>query len=86
MPILTAFHGIVIRMYYRNHEPQHFHAEHQGDHATFTFDGQLHSGVIRSRRARALIETWAALHRHELQSNWGRAGQGLPLEHIAPLE
>jgi hypothetical protein len=28
MPIISAFFGIVIRMYYKEHEPPHFHAEH----------------------------------------------------------
>ena len=27
MPIISAFFGIVIRMFYREHEPAHFHAE-----------------------------------------------------------
>jgi hypothetical protein len=27
MPIISAFFGIVIRMYYKEHEPAHFHAE-----------------------------------------------------------
>jgi uncharacterized protein DUF4160 len=26
MPTISAFHGIVIRMYWRDHEPPHFHA------------------------------------------------------------
>ena len=33
MPIISAFFGIVIRMYYRDHEPPHFHAEHAGQQA-----------------------------------------------------
>jgi hypothetical protein len=28
VPIISAFFGIVIRMYYKEHEPAHFHAEH----------------------------------------------------------
>jgi hypothetical protein len=30
MPIISTFFGIVIRMFYKEHEPPHFHAEHQG--------------------------------------------------------
>jgi Domain of unknown function (DUF4160) len=52
MPIISAFFGIVIRMYYKEHEPAHFHAEHSGQRATFDFNGELLSGEIRSRRAR----------------------------------
>ena len=53
MPIISAFFGIVIRMYYKEHEPAHFHAEHSGQKATFDFNGELIAGSIRSRRARA---------------------------------
>lgn len=54
MPVIAAFFGIVIRMFYREHRPPHFHAEHGGDRATFTFDGEVLSGGIRSSRARRL--------------------------------
>ena len=40
MPIISAFFGIVIRMFYREHEPPHFHAEYQGQQAKFDFDGK----------------------------------------------
>jgi hypothetical protein len=56
MPVIAAFFGIVIRMFYQGHEPAHFHAEHQGEQATFSFDGRLIAGAIRSRRGRRYIE------------------------------
>ena len=58
MPIISTFLGIVIRMFYQEHGPPHFHAEHQGDHATFTFDGAVLAGAIRSARARGHIRAW----------------------------
>lgn len=86
MPIISAFFGIIIRMYYRDHEPPHFHAEHQGQHATFTFDGELLAGSIRSRTASRLIREWAKEHEAELKDNWQKVKDGDPLDHIAPLE
>jgi hypothetical protein len=38
VPIVSVFFGIVIRMFYREHEPAHFHAEYQGQQGKFTFD------------------------------------------------
>lgn len=29
VPIIAMFFGIVVRMFYKEHEPAHFHAEHQ---------------------------------------------------------
>lgn len=86
MPIISTFFGIVIRMFYREHEPGHFHAEYQGQQATFDFSGTPLSGSMRSRTARRLIEQWATLHRSELESNWRRMKSGEALERIEPLE
>jgi len=85
MPIISAFFGIVIRMYYKEHEPPHFHAEHSGHKATFDFNGELIAGEIRSRRAREQIRTWAQQHSVELATNWGRMKAGQSLEAIKPL-
>jgi len=51
MPIISTFFGIVIRMYYQDHEPAHFHAEYQGRQAKFTFDGELLAGEQLDRIA-----------------------------------
>jgi len=85
MPIISAFFGIVIRMYYKEHEPEHFHAEYAGQQAKFTFDGGLIAGEIASRRAVRRIRTWARAHRVELEANWVKMKAGQALEAIAPL-
>ena len=41
MPVVSLFFGIVIRMFYLVHGIPHFHAEYQGQHATFTFEGEI---------------------------------------------
>lgn len=86
MPVISVFFGIMIRMFYREHGVPHFHAEHQGHQATFTFDGKLLAGDIGSRTASRLIEEWAIAHRFELMANWSRMEVGRPLERIAPLD
>jgi hypothetical protein len=73
-------------MYYREHGISHFHAEYHGQMATFTFDGKLLAGRIRSRTALRLIEEWAVLHREELAANRRRIEAGEPLEGIDPLD
>ena len=69
MPTLSSFYGIMIRMYYRDHEPAHFHAEYQGQQGKFDFSGTLMAGAFRSRTALRLIREWALLHRAELEVN-----------------
>jgi hypothetical protein len=86
MPVISTFFGIVVRMFYRDHGPPHFHAEHQGEQATFTFDGSPLAGALSSRTARRLIKEWSLAHRAELDADWDRARSGEPLERIEPLE
>ena len=86
MPIISTFFGIVVRMFYQEHEPGHFHAEYQGQQATFLFSGELLAGEIRSGTALRLILEWAAEHRGELEANWARMKTGQALARIRPLE
>jgi len=73
-------------MYYREHGPPHFHADYQGEHASFTFDGETLAGSLRSRTARRLIKKWALARRDALEANWVRARACERLLWIAPLE
>jgi hypothetical protein len=41
MPIISIFFGILIRMYFDDHAPPHFHAEHQGQEAVIDFEGRI---------------------------------------------
>ena len=86
MPVIAVFFGIIVRMFYREHEPAHFHAEHQGQHGKFEFDGRLIIGNITSKTALKLIREWAQLHRTELEANWAKMKAGEALDRIAPLE
>jgi hypothetical protein len=69
MPVVSTFFGIIVRMFFDDHEPPHFHVEYQGQSATFDFAGKLLTGELRSVRARRLVREWARLHDHELRVN-----------------
>ena len=86
MPIISVFFGIVVRMYYKEHEPGHFHAEPQSQHGQLDFSGEMLVGNIQSRTALRLIREWAVLHQTELGANWEQMKAGRPLNGIAPLE
>ena len=86
MPVISTFFGIIVRMFYQDHEPPHFHVEYQGEHAKFSFAGELLAGELRSRTAVRRVARWAALHQRELEANWTRMKAGQPLERIEPLE
>ncbi|MBI3281948.1 MAG: DUF4160 domain-containing protein [Acidobacteria bacterium] len=86
MPEVTRFFGIVIRMYFSDHEPAHFHAQYGEFEALVEIETLAKLGGDLPRRAMALVLEWAALHRQELRSNWERARLGTPLQPIAPLD
>ena len=86
MPTISKFDGIKIMMFYREHAPPHFHAEYAEEAAEIgidhiiIFEGQL------SRRIRARVFEWAAIHQAELRANWELARARRPLLDIAPLD
>ncbi|MFB0535325.1 MAG: DUF4160 domain-containing protein [Anaerolineae bacterium] len=86
MPRISAFFGIVIRMFYNDHSPPHFHAEYGEYEAVYEIETiEVLRGKL-PRRAHALVVEWTTLHRAELGENWDRARQGLPLASIEPLD
>jgi hypothetical protein len=85
MPAISIFFGIIIRMFYNEHEPLHFHAEHQGQRGKFDLTGRMVAGNIGSKTARRLIRQWAKEHEAEIRANWQRIKAGKPLEMIEPL-
>ena len=86
VPIVAVFFGVIVRMFYREREPPHFHAEHHGQHAKFDFNGCLIVGTITSNTALRQIREWAQLRQAQLELNWEKMKTGEPLDRIAPLE
>jgi hypothetical protein len=85
LPRISAFYGIVITMYYRDHEPPHFHAVY-GEHQTQIVIATLEPLVGEfPPRALRLVREWAELHRAELDANWDKARARVSLDTIAPL-
>lgn len=85
MPRITYFFGIVVFMYYDDHNPPHFHASYEGVEAEFDFDGNLLKGNF-SKRAQRLIKEWCDLHGSEIRENWELAQKDKPLNWIEPLK
>ena len=86
MPEISRFFGIVIKMFYNDHAPPHFHAEYGGFEALIEIDSlEVYRGAL-PRRALALLLEWAFQHRPELRDNWQLTRVGEPPRAIAPLE
>jgi len=86
MPIISAFFGIVIRMFYDDHNPPHIHAEYQGRKVLLDFRGNILKGDLQSRTALKLVRDWVDLRNAELLEDWELARQGKEIKAIDPLQ
>ncbi|WP_339812630.1 DUF4160 domain-containing protein [uncultured Imperialibacter sp.] len=84
MPEISRFYGVIIRIFFNDHNPPHFHVEYQDYEATI----DIENGVVKGempRRALKLVYEWLDLHKDELIENWELAQNQEPLKKIEPL-
>jgi len=86
MPEISRFFGIIVQMYYNDHEPPHFHVRYSGQRALIAIETLAVLRGSLSPRALGLVTEWAALHRAELMEDWNLARAEAQLNPIAPLE
>jgi len=86
VPRLSEFYGIVIYMYFADHNPPHFHAIYAEHEALIRISDGLTIRGDLPRTAARLVEQWRLLHRDELTSNWSLAQEPATLSGIEPLQ
>ena len=85
MPEISRFYGIVIRMYYNDHAPPHFHACYGSEEMLVSIETlDMLAGSLPSR-AKKLVMEWAQLHHSELPLRWQQARNMEQITKIAPL-
>lgn len=85
MPEISRFLGIIICLYYEEHNPPHFHAKY----GSFEITVEIKSGIVKGsfpRRALSAVLDWYILHKNELMIDWELALKDKPLNKIKPLE
>ena len=84
MPEICRFLGIIIRMYYDDNAPPHFHVYYNEFAAKIDIEtGGLLSGDFPSRKLKA-VQDWAKLHQKDLLENWRNLADNQPPKAIAP--
>jgi hypothetical protein len=85
MPEICRFYGIVIKMYFADHVPPHFHAEYAEHEARIAIESlTILSGTLPPR-AMGLVAEWSVLHRQELLALWERAKRHDAIGRLDPL-
>ena len=85
MPEISRFLGIVITMYFNDHNPPHFHVRYENFRALIGInpleprEGELPPRVL------GLVMEWAELHQTELWTNWTTLAEKGIFSKIAPL-
>lgn len=86
MPEISRFLGIIIAMYYKDHNPPHFHVRYNkykaiiSIHDLVILDGKLPPRVL------GLVIEWASQYQDELFEDWKLAEELQRLNPIPPLE
>ncbi len=85
MSEISRFYGIVIKMFFDDHEPPYFHVEYAEHQAVVSIETVALIGGTLPPRALGLVAEWAALRQEELREAWQRAKNLEPVDRIDPL-
>lgn len=84
MPVLSRFYGIVIRMYFLQHEhnPPRIHAIYNDDVAAVDFiTGDVLDGYLPPK-ALSMVHEWIEINKQELKEIW----ETQEFKNLPPLE
>ena len=84
MPEISRFYGIVVYMFFNDHNPPHFHIKYQEYEAVININNGVVKGEV-PRRALKLIYEWLDLYKEELLENWKLIEERKPFNKIEPL-
>jgi hypothetical protein len=78
MPEISRFFGIIIRMFFKDHAPPHFHVEF-GEFKAFIAikDQNLMEGYLPDKKFK-LVLAWALIHEEELLQNFSELNSNQP--------
>ena len=85
MPEICRFLGIVIYMYFDEHNPPHFHAKYNEYKASIEIDNlSIISGELPPRVLSLIVE-WGMMYRKELFGNWNSLKNNGKYKKVKPL-
>jgi len=85
MPEICRFYGIIIQMFFNDHNPPHFHVAYGDFKAIININDEVVEGNM-PKRALKLVFEWMELHKLELIENWHLAQNGELPKKIEPLK
>lgn len=72
MPEIARFYGIIIKLFFGDHPPPHFHAVYGEYMGLFNLETlEMIEGDLPSRANKLVIE-WATMYQNELREMWDK--------------
>ncbi len=85
MPEISRFYGIIIHMFFNEHNPPHFHAVYGEYRVSIDLENEVVNGFM-PKRALKLVFEWMDIHKTEIIENWKKCQQGETPDKIEPLK
>jgi hypothetical protein len=85
MPEISRFFGIIIAIFYDDHNPPHFHVRYEKYKAVIDIHDLIVKDGSLPPRVLGLVIEWATQHQRELLKDWELARDKKPLRAIEPL-
>ncbi len=68
MPIISRFFGIIVFMFWQEHQPPHFHAKYGDEEVIVEIQtGKVTGNILQ--RVLNMVQEWRELHKDELMAN-----------------
>ena len=85
MPEICRFYGIVIYLYWMDHNPPHIHVTYGDYECSISITERIVDGKIPAKVI-SKVNLWMDLHQEEIMEQWRRASRGERIERIEPLK
>jgi hypothetical protein len=85
MPEISRFYGLVVMMFFNEHNPPHFHVTYGEYKIIVDLNDEVVHGFM-PKRALTLLFEWMELHKDELLANWDKCQRGITPDKIEPLK
>lgn len=85
MPEISRFFGIIVSLYWRDHNPPHIHFTYGGLECSISVLDRIVNGTAPAKVI-AKVNEWIDLHEGEILTLWEKAQRGEKLNRIEPLK
>ena len=70
MPEIARFYGIIIKMYYKEHNPPHIHVDYSGREGLIRIEDATMTDGNLPPKALQLVKEWVKIYKEELLAMW----------------